>query len=77
MPAVLWGLSPLLFSHAEEYQTPEILFMCFAVLCLSCSVVWHTMAGCAHHSSMEICARVDYVGIGWFVKKIVITEASC
>ncbi|KAF5370788.1 hypothetical protein D9758_002122 [Tetrapyrgos nigripes] len=34
---------------------------------MSFSAVWHTMAGCAHPASMEFCARVDYVGIGWLI----------
>lgn len=25
------------------------------------------MAGCAHPVGMEFCARVDYVGIGWYI----------
>ncbi|KAG2045925.1 hypothetical protein BDR06DRAFT_985718 [Suillus hirtellus] len=36
----------------------------FALLCLFSSVLWHTMAGCAHPQGMELCARIDYVGIG-------------
>ena len=26
------------------------------------------MSGCAHAKGMDLCARIDYVGIGWFVK---------
>jgi hypothetical protein len=29
--------------------------------------VWHTMAGCAHHRGMVLCAKIDYVGIAWYV----------
>jgi hypothetical protein len=29
--------------------------------------VWHTMAGCAHHRGMTLCAKIDYVGIAWYV----------
>ena len=25
------------------------------------------MAGCAHPKGMELCARIDYVGIGWLI----------
>ena len=25
------------------------------------------MAGCAHYDAMEFCAKVDYIGIGWYV----------
>jgi adiponectin receptor len=25
------------------------------------------MSGCAHPASMEFCARIDYIGIGWYV----------
>jgi adiponectin receptor len=46
-------------------DTPERLFLGFALTCLLCSAVWHTMAGCAHLERMEFFARVDYVGIGW------------
>ena len=41
--------------------------MAFALLCLFFSAVWHTMSGCADPTSMEFCARIDYVGIGWCV----------
>ena len=44
---------------------PELLFMSFTLLCLLSSTIWHTMAGCADVVSMEFCAKVDYVGIGW------------
>ncbi|KAL5524033.1 hypothetical protein ACEPAG_8206 [Sanghuangporus baumii] len=46
---------------------PEQIYTAFAMLCLFGSVVWHTMSGCAHQVGMELCARVDYVGIGWLI----------
>ncbi|KAL5528181.1 IZH3 [Sanghuangporus sanghuang] len=46
---------------------PEKVYTAFAMLCLFGSVVWHTMSGCAHQVGMELCARVDYVGIGWLI----------
>ncbi|KAG7095706.1 hypothetical protein E1B28_006420 [Marasmius oreades] len=59
---------PFVFDQAlAETDLPEILFMSFALLCLFSSAVWHTMSGCAHLVSMEFCARVDYVGIGWLI----------
>ncbi|KAL0956629.1 hypothetical protein HGRIS_002764 [Hohenbuehelia grisea] len=60
---------PALPLHTTPFiaDTPELLFTAFALLCLFSSAVWHTMAGCADHKSMEFCARVDYVGIGWLI----------
>ncbi|KAF8893466.1 hemolysin-III related-domain-containing protein [Infundibulicybe gibba] len=69
IPFLLWGVTalfPLLHTPALIY-TPETLFMAFALLCLLSSAVWHTMSGCAHRASMDFCARVDYVGIGWLI----------
>ena len=48
-----------------EYDLPETVYMSFAHICLLSSVLWHTMSGCADPFGMELCARVDYVGIGW------------
>ncbi|KAF8180513.1 hypothetical protein K438DRAFT_1976703 [Mycena galopus ATCC 62051] len=45
----------------------ESLFTVFALLCLASSSLWHTMAGCAHKGAMEMCAHIDYVGIGWLI----------
>ncbi|TFK44235.1 hemolysin-III related-domain-containing protein [Crucibulum laeve] len=68
IPCLLWGLNLIpLINSAHDFDLPELLFMCFALLCLFSSAVWHTMSGCAHHASMEFCARVDYVGIGWLI----------
>ncbi|EIN11606.1 HlyIII-domain-containing protein [Punctularia strigosozonata HHB-11173 SS5] len=52
---------------AADLDLPELIFVIFALLCLFASAVWHTMAGCAHPRGMEICARLDYVGIGWLI----------
>jgi len=69
LPFVLWlvNLIPFLNSSASLLDAPERAFMAFALLCLFCSAVWHTMAGCSHQASMEFCARADYVGIGWLI----------
>ena len=68
IPFLLWGASLIpMFNSAHGLESPEILFMSFALLCLLSSAIWHTMSGCADHDSMEMCARVDYVGIGWSV----------
>ncbi|KAJ7594520.1 hemolysin-III related-domain-containing protein [Mycena floridula] len=68
IPFFLWSLNSIPFWNPSGLiDTPEKLFMTFALLCLFCSAVWHTMAGCAHYASVEFCARVDYVGIGWLI----------
>ncbi|KAM6502148.1 hemolysin-III related domain containing protein [Amanita muscaria] len=63
IPLILWGV----YLGRQTVETPELLFMAFALLCLFCSALWHTMSGCAHYRSMVFCARVDYVGIGWLI----------
>ncbi|THV06749.1 HlyIII-domain-containing protein [Dendrothele bispora CBS 962.96] len=68
IPGLLWFLNSIPFVNPTgQADMPEKLFMAFALLCLFSSAVWHTMAGCAHPASMEFCARVDYVGIGWLI----------
>ncbi|KAK7472932.1 inc metabolism membrane protein [Stygiomarasmius scandens] len=68
IPGLLWLLNSIPFINPSgQADMPEQLFMAFALLCLFSSVIWHTMAGCAHSASMEFCARVDYVGIGWLI----------
>ncbi|KAF5386189.1 hypothetical protein D9615_002593 [Tricholomella constricta] len=68
IPFLLWGLKSVPFIKSDYViDTPERLFMCFALLCLFSSAVWHTMSGCAHRKSMDLCARIDYVGIGWLI----------
>ncbi|KAJ6499078.1 hypothetical protein C8R45DRAFT_102903 [Mycena sanguinolenta] len=60
--------SSLSSSAAAPAPDPaESLFTLFALLCLLSSALWHLMAGCAHKRSMETCARIDYVGIGWLI----------
>ncbi|KAJ3808040.1 hemolysin-III related-domain-containing protein [Lentinula aff. lateritia] len=68
IPGLLWAINSIPFVNPSGVEDlPEALFMAFAVICLFSSAVWHTMAGCAHCPSMEFCARVDYVGIGWLI----------
>ncbi|KAF9075315.1 hemolysin-III related-domain-containing protein [Rhodocollybia butyracea] len=65
---LLWAINSIPFVNPSGVEDlPEALFMAFAIICLFCSAVWHTMSGCAHCPSMEFCARVDYVGIGWLI----------
>ncbi|ESK94812.1 izh family channel protein [Moniliophthora roreri MCA 2997] len=66
VPFSVWLFKSVPCGSADA-DLPEILFMSFALLCLLSSAIWHTMSGCAHLSSMEFCARVDYVGIGWLI----------
>ena len=51
--------------------------MAFALLCLFFSAIWHTMSGCADPTSMEFCARIDYVGIGWYVPSPLFRNTKC
>ena len=71
IPFVAWLVALFPFSPfsstASEHDTPMLAFTAFALLCLFTSALWHTMAGCAHPKGMELCARIDYVGIGWYV----------
>ncbi|KAG5351385.1 hypothetical protein C0989_006716 [Termitomyces sp. Mn162] len=68
IPFLLWGLNSIPFTNSTSIvDIPERLFMFFALLCLFASAVWHTMSGCADGKSMDLCARIDYVGIGWLI----------
>ncbi|KAG2113336.1 hemolysin-III related-domain-containing protein [Suillus cothurnatus] len=68
IPFVLWLANLIsIFNASTIVDAPEVAFISFALLCLFSSVVWHTMAGCAHPQGMELCARIDYVGIGWLI----------
>ncbi|KZT10763.1 putative G-protein coupled receptor [Laetiporus sulphureus 93-53] len=71
IPFVAWLVALLPFSpfSSASVQTdpPVLAFTAFALLCLFTSALWHTMAGCAHPKGMELCARIDYVGIGWLI----------
>jgi len=64
--ATIVPLSPL-FVPSTAAEAPVVAFTAFAMVCLFSSTVWHTMAGCAHEQGMELCARIDYVGIGWLI----------
>ncbi|KAG7446612.1 HlyIII-domain-containing protein [Guyanagaster necrorhizus] len=69
IPFLILGINsiPLFDSEFINAPAPEKFFMAFVLLCLFCSSVWHTMSGCAHHGSMQFCAKVDYIGIGWLI----------
>ncbi|KAF5351880.1 hypothetical protein D9756_007687 [Leucocoprinus leucothites] len=68
IPLILYLISIIsIIRNPTDFDAAEVFFMSFACICLLGSAVWHTMAGCAHHGSMEFCARVDYVGIGWLI----------
>jgi adiponectin receptor len=66
IPFSLWLINCIPVFNTPSFQDiPEAAFIAFALICLFSSVVWHTMVGCAHPEGMELCARIDYVGIGW------------
>jgi len=68
IPFILWLINlKSIFNTSTIVDAPEVAFISFALLCLFSSVLWHTMAGCAHPKGMELCARIDYVGIGWLI----------
>ncbi|CAK5265536.1 unnamed protein product [Mycena citricolor] len=61
-------LLPLLFWVLTVPETiAETIFTVCVLICLASSVVWHTMAGCAHYETLVFCARLDYIGIGWLI----------
>ncbi|KAJ7096018.1 hemolysin-III related-domain-containing protein [Mycena crocata] len=79
VPLLLWGwvaVSAALEEHSDTPDSAEIIFTLAALLCLGSSALWHTMAGCAHRRTMEFCARVDYVGIGWLISASISTIVS-
>ncbi|KAF7321967.1 SGL domain-containing protein [Mycena kentingensis (nom. inval.)] len=53
------------FASPYPPDAAENIFTVFALFTLTCSVVWHTMSGCSHRKAVDICARLDYIGIGW------------
>ncbi|KZP22032.1 hypothetical protein FIBSPDRAFT_1043747 [Athelia psychrophila] len=63
IPLVAWSAALLILPT----DPVEMAYTCFALVCLFCSVIWHTMRGCAHHKGRDLCARIDYVGIGWLL----------
>ena len=75
IPLLLWTSNVILTfldssissASAAVVDTPILAFTIFALFTLFSSVVWHTMAGCAHHKGMILCAKIDYVGIAWYV----------
>ncbi|KAF9237567.1 hemolysin-III related-domain-containing protein [Melanogaster broomeanus] len=68
IPFSLWLINCIPLFNSQSFQDiPEAAFITFALICLFSSVVWHTMAGCAHPEGMDLCARIDYVGIGWLI----------
>ncbi|KAI8992976.1 HlyIII-domain-containing protein [Trametes punicea] len=71
IPFLLWSFTLFRFSpYSDSSETDEpakVTFTACALICLFTSALWHTMAGCAHPRGMELCARVDYVGIGWLI----------
>ncbi|CAL1706688.1 unnamed protein product [Somion occarium] len=73
MPFAYWFLTlvPIIPSLASplsvETELPTIAYMTFALLTLFASSIWHTMSGCAHLKGMELCARADYISIGWLI----------
>jgi len=69
IPFVMWSVSfiSIINSGTLAADGPGVAFTAFTLVCLFSSVLWHTMAGCAHPVGREFCARVDYVGIGWLI----------
>ncbi|KAI0645744.1 HlyIII-domain-containing protein [Trametes meyenii] len=71
IPFLLWSFTLFRFSpysdSAETDEPAKATFTAFALVCLFTSALWHTMAGCGHPQGMELCARIDYVGIGWLI----------
>ncbi|KAI0823694.1 putative G-protein coupled receptor [Trametes gibbosa] len=71
IPFLLWSFTLFRFSTysngSETDEPAKVIFTAFALVCLFTSALWHTMAGCAHPHGMELCARIDYVGIGWLI----------
>ncbi|TFY63835.1 hypothetical protein EVG20_g6156 [Dentipellis fragilis] len=75
IPLVLWiaNLVPAFGASSIPVDVPVTAFSIFAMLCLFSSVIWHTMSGCAHHRGMDLCAKLDYAGIGWLISASVAT----
>ncbi|OBZ70865.1 Uncharacterized protein C30D11.11 [Grifola frondosa] len=71
IPFLTWTIALLPISQistsSASTDVPVVTFTLFALLCLLTSALWHTMSGCADPHGMEICARIDYVGIGWLI----------
>ncbi|KAK7692479.1 hypothetical protein QCA50_004104 [Cerrena zonata] len=73
VPFLWWFFSivPVIPSIAPaisvETDLATVCYMAFALLTLFASSVWHTMSGCAHLKGMQLCARADYISIGWLI----------
>jgi adiponectin receptor len=69
IPFIMWSVSfiSVISSGTLAADGPGVAFTAFTLVCLFSSVLWHTMAGCAHPVGRDFCARVDYVGIGWLI----------
>ncbi|CAE6416767.1 unnamed protein product [Rhizoctonia solani] len=60
-----FGFTPLPSSPADPM--PKFFYLLAAGACLTCSTIWHTLAGCSDLWLLEAGARIDYVGIGWLI----------
>lgn len=67
VPGMIWLRNHLPKISTSPEDLPSLIFTSSAILCLFASAVWHTMSGCAHRAGMLMCARMDYVGIGWLI----------
>ncbi|KAL4242671.1 hypothetical protein ABKN59_011579 [Abortiporus biennis] len=76
IPFLLWSLNLIpvapiwtnpVNNTSREMEPAIAAFSIFSLLCLFTSSLWHTMAGCAHPKGMQLCAQIDYVGIGWLI----------
>jgi len=67
IPGMVWLRNHLPGISTSPEDLPSLIFTSSALLCLFSSAAWHTMSGCAHLTGMLVCARMDYVGIGWLI----------
>jgi adiponectin receptor len=75
IPGMIWLRNRLPNISTSPEDLPSLIFAASALLCLFTSAIWHTMSGCAHRAGMVMCARMDYVGIGWLISASVGTVA--
>ena len=68
---MVWFRNHLPNISTSPEDLPSLIFIASALLCLFSSATWHTMSGCAHRAGMLMCARMDYVGIGWLISSSV------
>ncbi|KAF7288885.1 hypothetical protein MIND_01404400 [Mycena indigotica] len=45
----------------------ETIVFVAVLFCLAASVIGHLMSGCAHQGTMQMCGRIDYIGIVWLI----------